>query len=230
MTNFWAIAGISLQILAGLFLILDQIAKDFLENIARWTKDKIAVLSAQPKRRRSILIIIALVSLPAIILLFELSTARNEITWSAIGGLVIWSIIGYDVYLYSLGACGKRLIKGSYRDGLRALIAQGKLLPYNIVLFTISVVWIVVLYLVYGYVFMHSSQNLVQQFLMSAYLFLSFLSFLPVALLSFIYLIGESIIGITRLLRHITRTQFWVTVLVVWLTGGAFLLVNACSK
>jgi hypothetical protein len=230
MTNFWEIAGISLQILAGLFLILDQIATNFLGNIARWIKDKIAVLSAQPERRRSVLIIIALISLPTIILLLVLSTARNEITWSAIGGLVIWSIVGYDVYLYSLGACGKRLIKGSYRDGLRALVSQGKLLPYNIGLFAVSVVWIVVFYLVYGYIFMHSSQSLVQQSLMAAYLFLSFLSFFPVALLSFAYLIGESIIGITLLLRRITHTQFWVAVLVVWLTGGAFLLVNACSK
>jgi hypothetical protein len=232
MTNFWEIAGISLQLLAGLFLILDQIAKDRLQAILVWIRDTIAVLSAQPTRRRRILIIIALISLPTVILPVGLVTDWSGITWSTIGGLAIWSLLGYDFYLYSLGACGKRLIKGkvSYKDGLRAAVEQGKLLRYNIVIFTISVLWIVVLGLIYGYVFMNSSQNLAQQSLMAAYIFLSFLSFVPVALMSSIYLIGEFIMGTTRLLSYITRTQFWFAVLVIWLTGGAFLLVNACSK
>lgn len=255
MKSFLEIAGISLQIFAGLFLILGQIEKDFLDSAGKWIKDRMAILSGQPKRRRKILVFVTLVSLPTVMLLSLFSTSRNEITWSVIGGLLIWSIMGYDIYLYSLGYLGKRLISGARllfwcivgyevfiyslgrfgkklmvvteRDGLAYLISEGKLIRYNLILFGISSAWVVGYYFITTHLVFHSGQSLVQVGLVSLYLMFTGFVFFPSALMSLTYLIGESGIGMISLSRGITRRQFWVAVLLVWLAGGASLIVSA---
>lgn len=229
MQNWLEIAGILLQVFAGLFLTLHQIS-NVLERIAAWIKGRLVILSGQTKSRGRALILITIISVPTIILLLLLVADKNGITWSVIGGLVIWSIIGYDVYLYSLGAFGKRFVRGSHSEGLKALISQGKLLHYNLILFFISVIWLAIYYFVLIHVYMESSQNLPQQLLMLTYSLFSGFTFLPIALMSSIYLLGELAIRVIYFSGRIKGVHFWFFILAIWLTGGAFLLANACGK
>ncbi len=219
-----------------------------------------AILSGQPRRRRTILILIALISLMTIVPLVLFSSS-NKITLSVIVGSLIWLLVGYDVYLYSLGYLGKRLIRGARlllwfvvdyyvyvyllgrygkklvevteQDGLAYLVSEGKLLRYNLILFGVGALWLVAFPFVLvalTHLSIPPEQNPILVGLIYLYLLFMGTVFLPLALMSFVYLVGESVIGIIHVLRYVSHRQFWIIVLLVWLTGGAFLLINTLAK
>ena len=73
------IIGISLQLLAGLIFILDQIARHFSTSIGKLTRGVIAFATEKATRRWRIVTLFSIVGLPVIVIIITLATfGTNE--------------------------------------------------------------------------------------------------------------------------------------------------------
>jgi len=237
MDNAWEIAGISLQIAAGLVFILDQVAHKFSASVEGWFEKVLDFLSGQGKRRWRIFILTSIFALPAILIIIFVGT-NNEITWSAIGGLLFFTLLGFDLYAIALSQFGGRFTRNdwnkkidvSLNERLRILINERKMLSSNVKLLIITSVCLVVFYLVLFYLYPYSNQNLILQFLLLAIIGFISLVLVPIFLFSLAFVIVEGLLHLIPLLKKIDSKYYWIAILVTWLTGGAFLLVNAICK
>jgi hypothetical protein len=244
--------GISLQTAMGAIIILDQIEHNFLDHTSKWMKEKLSFISEQRKRRSLTVILIALVMLLAIVFLANLTQIR--VNSAVIAGLVLFCVMGYDIYLISLGSMGiglvdndgkknylaktipKKLILYDQKahsptipEGLSALAEKGKLIPYNLILFFTSIIglFLFVEFLTHSHVISVQGWSYWLALLTFSFFFaLSIIGLFPVAILSFLYLAGEFTIWIIALLRFVKKRPFWIFVLLVWLVGGIFSLVS----
>ena len=121
--------GISLQTAMGAIIILDQIEHNFLDHTSKWMKEKLSFISEQRKRRSLTVILIALVMLLAIVFLANLTQIR--VNSAVIAGLVLFCVMGYDIYLISLGSMGIGLVDNDGKKNYLAKTIPKKLILYD---------------------------------------------------------------------------------------------------
>lgn len=226
MTNWLEITGISLQIFAGLIFILDNIAHKFSTSIERWTSKAIAFLTGQGRRRWRIIILLSLVALPVIVISLAQWGLNEKITWAAVGGVLIFTVIGFDVYGILLILIGRRTMRGDIAQHMRTLIEDGKIVRINVIIFVITFLWLVIHIFFLFNLYLDTSNSAQEILLLLSFIF-TFLVVVPVFFFSSTFVILESLVRFTSLMGKIESKYYWIAIVVVWIAGGSFLLANA---
>ncbi|MFC1954476.1 hypothetical protein ACFLVZ_01470 [Chloroflexota bacterium] len=229
MTNWLEIAGISLQIIAGFIFILDQIAVKFSTSIEKWTQKAITIMTRHDRRRWRMFILFSLVAIPVILYSFIKFGTNEEITWSTIGGAVIFSIIGFEVYALLLVIVGKKTLKGNIGHHIDSLIREGKIVKTNIILFIVSIILFWWIFYIIGKLSTLTDNNLLRIFIFSLSGF-SILIMFPALFFSFLFLIPEGFTRFILWLAVINSSYIWVAIAVSWIVGGGLLLANAFTS
>ena len=229
MTNWMEIAGISLQILAGLVFILDQIAHKFSTSIERWIGSVITFITGKGKRRWRILILFSLVALPVIIIALTKLGTNEEITWATIGGVLVFTVLGFYTYALLLILVGKRTLRGDISQHINSLIQDEKIISVNVKVFAISCVVIAAISFIIGYIY-PKPDNFVLEILLSSILFSCTIVFLPALFFSFLFLFAEGLLRFINIMRKVKSGYYWIAIVVLWVAGGGFLLANALCK
>jgi hypothetical protein len=230
MTNWMEIIGISLQLLAGLVFILDQIASNFSTSIGKWARSVITFATEKATRRWRIVVLFSVVALPVIIIALMMWGAKEEITWATIGGVLIFTLIGYSSYGFFLALIGKRTLRGDIAKHINALIEDGKFVKVNFILWVISCIALAgFIYIVY-YV-QPKTMDIILQILLLVPIFIIAFVFLPTFLFSLLFLILEFVFRLIHRMANVKHTEYyWIAIAVLWVAGGGFLLANAlCS-
>jgi hypothetical protein len=229
MTNWMEITGISLQLLAGLVLVLDQIAHKFLTNIETWVGSVRTFITGKGKRRWRIVILFSLVALPVIIIALAKLGTNEAITWAAIGGVLIFTLIGFNAYALLLILVGKRTLRGDIGKHINSLIEDEKIVSVNVQVFIISCVFTAVIFFIIRYI-LPKLDNSVLGILLSLILVVCMLVFLPALIFSFLFVLGEGLVRFINKMGKVPAKYYWIAIVVLWVAGGGFLLANAlCS-
>lgn len=229
MMNWMEITGISLQILAGLVFILDHIAHKFSTSIERWIGSVITFITGKSQRRWRIIILFSFIALPVIIIALTTLGTNEEITWTTIGGVLIFTVIGFDAYALLLILVGKRTLRGDIAQHINSLIEDGKIVSVNVIILVISVILLSGICFIVGYV-QPKIDNIVLQTLLAAPLFVSLFVFFPALLFSLFFLFSEGLMRFIYFMGKVRSAYYWIAIVVLWVTGGGFLLANAlCS-
>jgi hypothetical protein len=231
MTNWMEITGISLQIFAGFVFILDQVAHKFSTSIEKWAGRVVTLATEKPKRRWRIVVLFSVVALPVIIITLLMWGAREEITWAAIGGVLIFTLIGFNVYGSLLILIGKRTLDGDIAKhmNVNALIEGGKFIKVNFFLLVISGILLSGSIYIIGYV-QPNTDNVVLQILLVVLILISSLVLAPTFLFSLFFLSSEGISHLMYLMGKIKSAYYWIAIAVLWVAGGGLLLAYALSS
>jgi hypothetical protein len=223
------ITGISLQILAGLVFILDQIAHKFSTSIEKWVGGAVTFVTGKTKRRWRIVILFSLVALPVIFIALAKLGTNEEITWATIVGILIFTVIGFDSYALLLIIVGKRTLRGNITQHINSLIEDGKLVSVNVIVLVISCILLAGISIIMVYV-QPKIDNIVLQTLLAAPLLMGLFIFLPAVFFSLFFLLSEGFIRFIYSMGKIRPAYYWIAILILWVAGGGFLLANAlCS-
>ena len=229
MTNWMEITGISLQILAGLVFILDEVAHKFSTSIEKWAGSVITFITGKTKRRWRLFILLCLVALPVIIIaLIKLGT-NEEITLATIFGVLVFTAFGFETYALVLIVVGKGTLRGNIAKHIDSLIEDGKLLSVNRIAWVISFVLLLGIYVIVSYV-QPKIDNTVPQTLLAVPLFIGSFIFVPALFFSSLFLFSEGLIRFIYLMGKARPAYYWIAILVLWVAGGGFLLANALCR
>ncbi len=240
------IMGISLQLLAGFVLILDQI---FIKVFSPETNTIDWFNELYRKGKFKFVLLLLLISFPVVLItaltlpyvLFGEIYAEDTLPWTAFGGMWIFLLFGYYSYLYPLTSMTKLFDKlgrkyQSMRDNPNnILFSNATLLVISILLAYVSL---------YIYDFNKGIPNIASvphSFLPMTWYFISTFAFvlwffvtaffiLPVMLLSLSLFIVLGIVEGFRFFRRPNRRiTFWILIIILWFAGGLILLINACN-
>ncbi|NQT31415.1 MAG: hypothetical protein HQ588_03695 [Deltaproteobacteria bacterium] len=228
MNNAWEIAGISLQILAGFVFILDQVAHKFSASIEGWVEKVLSFLSGQGKRRWRIIILTSIFAVPAILIIILLGT-NDEINWPAIGGILFFTILGFDLYAIALSQFGGRFTRKdwnkklnvSINERIRVLINEQRIVSSNVRLLIFTSVFILIFYIVPIFLNSYSSPDVIQPWLLSVSIIFNSLVSIPIFLFSLAFVSVEVLLRLIHLLGKIRSIYYWIAILVIWLTWSA---------
>jgi len=232
MINWMEVIGISLQLLAGLIFILDQIARNFSTSIGKWARSVITFATEKATRRWRIVTLLSIVALPVIVIIITLTTfgTNEEITWTAIGGVLIFTLIGFNSYGLLLTLVGKRTLRGDIAKHIKSLIEDRKLVSVNVILLVISCIALAGFVYVVSYM-QPKTDNIVLQILQVVLIFINALVFLPTLLFSLLFLILEGVFHLIHRMVDVKHPEYyWIVIAVLWVAGGGFLLANALCK
>lgn len=226
MTNWMEFAGISLQIAAGLVLILDQIAHKFSTSIERWMSGVITFVPKKGKKRWRIVILFSLVALPVIIIALTTWGTNEEITWATIGGVLAFTVIGFDAYVLLLVLVRKRTLRGDIGQHIDSLFQDEKLISLNVKAFVISCAVTAAISFIMGYIH-PKPDNFVLEMLLTFFLVCCILIFVAALFFSFLFLLVEGLLRFISIMGKVKSGYYWIAIVVLWVAGGAFLLANA---
>ncbi|MGB5925297.1 MAG: hypothetical protein WBH01_04305 [Dehalococcoidia bacterium] len=224
------ITGIALQVSAGLVFILDQVAHRFSTSIESWIGRIVTFLTGKRERRLSIVVLSSLVALPVIIIALTTWGTEEGITWSVIVGVLVFTVLGFDVYALLLVLIGKRTLRGNIGAHISSLNENGKLVSVNVILLISSSILLSGFIYVVGHV-LPKTDNIVLQALLLVPIFIILLAVVPTLLFSLFFLFLE---GVFRLLHRMGNVRhpeyYWIAIAVFWVAGGGLLLASALRK
>ena len=194
-------------------------------------------LLGQGKRRWRIVILTSIVAVPTIIITTMVLGSNDRITWSVVAGVLFFTVLGFDFYAIALAQFGGRFKRNDVNKKidvvinkrLKILINEQRMLSSNVKLIVIASVCVAVFYSVPFYLYSHSSQNWLQV-LLGVVVFFNSLVFVPILLFSLAFVSVEGLLRLISILVKIRSAYYWITILITWLTGGVFLLINAVCK
>ena len=230
MTNWMEITGISLQFLAGLIFILDQVARKFSTSIGKWAGIIITFATAKTTRRWRIVVLLSLVALPVIFITLTALGTNEEITWTTIGGVLIFTLIGFDSYGLLMILVGKRTLRGDIAKHIKSLIEDGKLVSVNVILLVISCIVLSGFTYLVGYV-LPKPDNIALLILLVVPILISVLVFLPTLLFSMLFLVLEGVFRLIHRMGNVKHPEYyWIAIAVFWIAGGGLLLANILCR
>jgi hypothetical protein len=219
-------AGISLQIAAGLVFVLDQVAHKFSTSVEKWVGGVITRIPQRGKRRWRILTLFSLVALPVMIIALTTWGPNGELTWTTIGGVLVFTVIGFDAYVLLLVLIRKRNLRDDIGEHISSLLQDEKLISLNVKAFFISCVVTVSISLVAAYVY-PKLDYFVLRIILTLVLACCTLVFVPALFFSFLFLLVEGLLRFISVMGKVKSGYYWIAVLVLWIAGGGFLLANA---
>ena len=223
MNNGLEIAGISLQLFAGLLVVLKDIFPTWLSERGKSLREWLSKRAFAPGQvvRYSLLVALGTIIL-WLILTYAISQSGQHIWESVLGTVFAMAFIG-GIYLNALLYMGKLLMKWKPR---KYLARRQTISVSNMVLFIISIVLLGSVVGV-GQLYSGSSQNTLEKVF-------AFLYIIPIAAVgscllvpSFIYLVAYVSLKLPQQLSNMRTRIFWGVVLTLWLIGGFLLLTNA---
>ncbi len=229
MTNWMEITGISMQLFAGLIFIIDQIARNFSTSVGKLARGALTFTTGKATRRWRIVTLLSLVALPLIVLVLT-AFGTEKMTWPMIGGVLIFTLIGFDSYALFLILVGKKTLRRDISKQMNSLIQGGRLVSLNRTLLIISGIALTVFIYVVGYA-QPGADNFVFQILQLLLVFVGAFVFAPTFLFSLFFLVLEGVFRLTCRVANVKHPEYyWIAIAVLWVAGGAFLLAHVLSS
>jgi hypothetical protein len=233
MDEYFKIIGISLQLLAGFILILEQVShkvpQRFVEPVGGTLRKILGIMSGDARRRWQTALYIAFVGPLAVAILIAIQNTKKigvgEI-FQAVFFIAFFTLISLNLYLYSLKSLATLFSKKRSYKEIRFSESPYKIW-INVILCVLSVM--VLLALLYFDMHILITNRIVLAIWITVGALLIFLPAISVLLPSTIYLLFSLLLAIVHLLYRTPSWVFWVLIVVCWLSGGALLLVDAIS-
>ncbi len=213
------IIGIILQILAGAILIIDQISSN------RTIRKQVNRIIKQPTL---FALLITIILLPfAISIWIGLSDAGSD-RWSVAGGMTIFTVIAYGMFIISLTVLSKIKWLRS-RDYIPA--TNDKFDISNLSLRNVGILLVILLTLTFllGYLLneFYGNSELWFQILLAFLAFFYGLMVYPVLIISLLYIL---VFALTKFTFYVNPKKlgiwFWIFLFIIWTWGGLLLIMK----
>ena len=215
-------AGIIIQVIAGFLIILRQFEKERVSSFGNTVKVFLSHIRGTPRKRFRFSLIFCLISFP-ILLLAIFHFSDTILTLGVLGVGILFILIGYNSYLYSLKYLlklfGFELAKSKQDSEFVKKVALS-----NVILIVLSAI---VISATIQFVILGAGYGIVIQSLLVVGLVVAYLTAVPVFVLSTIYVVLSTMNSTIDALNRISGKIFWMLTLFLWLFGGLLLIVNS---
>ena len=218
-----SIIGISMQVFAGVILVIDQITKNVNEGSI---KDQIKSLTMTPSK--TTLVLTLLMFAFGYFLWLCLSDFKN-INWSVVFGFLVWLVIAYYLYLNILIAINKFLKQWIEQTSIVSNYEFKYAIQGNWILLGTSLL----ITFISGYFILHLPlQNTWVLLMLLVFGIISAFSVLPSFLLSLVYVVIFLFLKLLVFIksRYWIRIVLWVLVFFIWIWGGILLVANSLGN